>query len=366
MLKALWKKIFPGSSAKKFSAWQVELTSRCPLQCKMCSRTAYKDFFSKDMNPDDFRKLLPYLPEVEAVVLEGWGESLLHKRLLDCIGWVKEKGPRAGFVTSGMGLNESLIFELLKVGVDFMGFSLSGATPQTHNAIRVNSDLEDLQKNILTLQEMKARQNLVNPQLHIVYLLLKENIREVPALIRLARDLGIHEVILIHLIQVSNSWQEEQRVFRENGSQQFGNILKEARAKAKEWRIELQCPSLSLGEVPICAEMPLRNLYISVDGEVSPCVYLNPPVPTPFKRIFQGKEFPIEKVSFGNIFQKSFQEIWQNLQYEEFRACFTCRQEKMQEMIGTLWDPEKRKNLESFSLPPPPLPCRTCYKIEGF
>lgn len=366
MLKGLWKKIFPASPRKKFSAWQVELTSRCPLQCKMCSRTAYKEFFSKDMNLDDFQKLLPYFSEVEAVVLEGWGESLLHKHLLECIGWVKEKGPRAGFVTSGKGLNEPLICELLKVGVDFMGFSLSGATPETHNAIRVNSDLDDLKKNILTLQEMKARQNLVNPQLHIVYLLLKENILEVPALIKLARELGIKEVILIHLIQVSNSWQEEQRVFGENGSEQFENILKEAQAKAREWKIELQCPSLSFGEVPICAEKPLRNLYISVEGEVSPCVYLNPPVPTPFKRIFRKKDFPIEKVSFGNIFQKPFQEIWQTPPYREFRDCFTRRQEEMQKMIGALWDPGKRKDLESYSLPLPPVPCRTCYKIEGF
>jgi MoaA/NifB/PqqE/SkfB family radical SAM enzyme len=366
MLKGLWKKIFPASPRKRFAAWQVELTSRCPLQCKMCSRTAYKEFFSKDMSLDDFQKLLPYFSEVEAVVLEGWGESLLHKHLLECIGWVKEKGPRAGFVTSGKGLNESLIYELLKVGVDFMGFSLSGATPETHNAIRVNSDLDDLKKNILTLQEMKARQHLANPHLHIVYLLLKENILEVPALIQLARDLGIQEVILIHLIQVSNSWQEEQRVFGENGSEQFEYILQEAQAKAREWKIELHSPSLSFGEVPVCAEKPLRNLYISVEGEVSPCVYLNPPVPTPFKRIFQKKEFSIEKVSFGNVFQKPFQEIWQSPQYEEFRDCFTRRQEEMQEMIGAPWDPGKRKDLDSYCLPPPPVPCQTCYKIEGY
>jgi MoaA/NifB/PqqE/SkfB family radical SAM enzyme len=366
MLKGLWRKIFPGSPAKKFSAWQVELTSRCPLQCKMCSRTAYKEFFSKDMNPDDFQKLLPYFSEVEAVILEGWGESLLHKNLLDCIGWVKEKGPRAGFVTSGKGLNESLISELLKVGVNFMGFSLSGATPETHNAIRVNSDLEDLKKNILNLQEMKARQNLENPRLHIVYLMLKENIEEVPALIQLARDLGIKEIILIHLIHVSNSYQEEQRVFGENRSEQFEKILQEAQAKAREWKIELHCPSLSSGVVPICGENPLRNLYISVEGDVSPCVYLNPPVPSPFKRIFQGKEFPIEKVSFGNVFRTPLPEIWGNPQYEEFRACFSRRKEKMQEMTGVLLDPDKRKELQSFSLPPPPLPCRTCYKMEGF
>ena len=52
------------------------------------------------------------------------------------------------------------------------------------------------------------------------------------------------------------------------------------------------------------------NLYISAEGEVSPCVYLYPPLPSPFKRIFCGKEYWIEKVSFGNIFRDSFSAIW--------------------------------------------------------
>jgi hypothetical protein len=133
--------------------------------------------FFERYEPDDFRKLLPYLPEVEAGS-GGWGESCCTNTCSIALDGSRRKAPR-GVCNQRHGIDESLISELLKVGVDFMGFSLPGP-PQTHNAM-VNSDLKDLQ-NILTLQEMKARQNLVNPRLHIVYLLLKENIREVPAL----------------------------------------------------------------------------------------------------------------------------------------------------------------------------------------
>jgi len=331
----------------------------------MCSRTAYKDFFKDDMSLEDFKKLLPFLSEAEAVVLEGWGESLLHKHLIECIRLAKQEGPRAGFVTSGMGLNEAYISELLKAGVDFMGFSLSGATAKTHNYIRVNSDLDELVKNIHALQEMKARENLVNPQLHIVYLLLKENVREVPALIQLAQDLGIQEVILIHLSHVSNAWQEEEKLFCTDGLDDFERILQEAEEKAREGKITLHCPSLSPREIEVCAEDPLRNLYIAVDGAVSPCVYLNPPVPTPFKRIFQGREFQVEKVSFGNLFRKPLDRLWKDRDYAHFRECFARRKSHFDEISTSLWDPDRLKGLRNSPPPPSPEPCRTCYKMLG-
>ena len=82
-------------------------------------------------------------------------------------------------------------------------------------------------------------------------------------------------------------------------------------------KIRLKKPSLSAIDVPVCEENPLRNLYISADGEVSPCVYLYPPLPSPFKRIFCGKEYWMEKVSFGNIFRDPFSAIWNR---EQLRA----------------------------------------------
>ncbi|MDP3049449.1 MAG: SPASM domain-containing protein [Thermodesulfovibrionales bacterium] len=355
---------------RPFSAWQIELTTRCPLSCRMCIREEAGDWFSGDMRIDDFKKLTPYFKDVETVILEGWGESLLHKNIIEAIRLVKAEGAQAGFVTSGRVLTRDYISELITAGVDFVGFSLAGATPQTHNSIRVNSDLQSLIRHIQTFNEIKADKKTKNPKLHIIYLMLKDNISEAPALLQLAKDTGIEEVVLTNLIHVTNDWQESQRVFSGRGkgggvNKDYEEILHEAEVKAKELKINLRQPSLSPVDVPVCEENPLRNLYISVDGEVSPCVYLYPPVPSPFKRIFCGDDYEIEKVSFGNIFREPFHAIWNKKEYIEFRERFILRKRRCEEMYSPFLDIERLKRFEVTPLPDPPEQCRTCHKILG-
>jgi MoaA/NifB/PqqE/SkfB family radical SAM enzyme len=159
MTEEIFQKLFKRPRKRTFSTWQIELTTRCPLKCRMCVREGFEDWQSGDMSFDNFKRLVPYFKDVERVVLEGWGESLLHKNLIDIVELVKEKGPEVGFVTSGKGLNESYICELIDAGVDFIGFSLSGATAETHNAIRVNSDFQTLLKDIRSFSENKMKRN---------------------------------------------------------------------------------------------------------------------------------------------------------------------------------------------------------------
>jgi len=366
MIEKIFGKFLRRKKRRPFSAWQIELTTRCPLQCKMCIRAETKDWQFQDMPLEDFKKLLPYVEEVETVVLEGWGESLLHKDLLECIRLVKKEGPQVGFVTSAKGLTGNRIAELIEAGLDFIGFSIAGTTPKTHDAIRVNSHLPEVLNAIRLFNEEKTHQKADRPRMHLVFLVLKDNIHEVPELPSLARKIGIDEVILTNVCHCINTWQEQQRVFVwESDRNPYEEIVKQAEAKSRELKIRLKKPSLSAIDVPVCEENPLRNLYISADGEVSPCVYLYPPLPSPFKRIFCSKEYWQEKVSFGNIFRDPTSAIWNRGNYEQFRNRFSERERAFKELYASLWDGPKMKGAQGNVLPRPPEPCKTCHKILG-
>jgi MoaA/NifB/PqqE/SkfB family radical SAM enzyme len=320
----------------------------------------------QDMSLENFKKLLPYLKDVETVVLEGWGESLLHKDLPQCVRLVKKEGSQVGFVTCGMGLNENRVSELIGAGLDFVGFSIAGTTPETHDGIRVNSHLPEVLNAIRLFREEKKRQGLPRPKMHLVFLMVRDNIQEVLSVPSFAKEAGIDEVVLTNICHCINVWQEKNRVFVwEGAANPYEKIVKQAEEKARELNIKLKRPSLSAIDVDACEEDPLRNVYISTDGEVSPCVYLYPPLPSPFKRIFCSREYWVGRVSFGNVFEESFSRIWDSQNYRSFRNCFLERKGKLRELYFSPWDSSEMRDSRSTFLPEPPEPCKTCHKILG-
>ncbi len=366
MLKKLFGTILRREKPKTFRTWQIELTTRCPLRCRMCVREGEAPWQYRQMPLADFKKLLPDLAEVESVVLEGWGESLLHPDLAEIIRLVKQAGPRVGFVTSGFGLTRERARELIQAGVDFMGFSLAGTTPATHDAIRIHSQLPDLLAAIRLVNEEREIQGLDRPRLHIVYLMLKDNFREILSLPALAREVGIKEIVLINICHTVTPWQEAQQVFsKEEGSDGNEAFIRQAEEQARKWGILLKKSALSVSGSAICAENPLENLYISAEGEVAPCVYSHPPLPSPFKRLFRGQEVPVEKVSFGNIFREPFAAIWEGGDYTAFRDRFSQREKEYRAFYRSLSDGRMKDPQHGFSLSAPPVPCQSCHKILG-
>jgi MoaA/NifB/PqqE/SkfB family radical SAM enzyme len=341
--------------ARPFFAWQIELTTRCSLRCRMCIREGAVNWQGRDMKLEDFRGLSPYFSNVETIVLQGWGEPLLYTNLIEAVRIAREKGARAGFVTSGANIEREFTSELIDAGTDFIGFSLAGATAKTHNAIRLNSDFEVLLGTIRFFNEVKERKKLDKPRLHIVYLMLKDNMADVPVLVDLAKSAGINDIILTNLIHITNKWQEEQRIFSctDPPPKDFEALLRVAETEAKKFKVNLRFPALRPADVPVCEENPLKNIYISSEGEVSPCVYLSPPVPSPFKRVYCGNTCETEKASFGNIFREPFGKVWSNHAYAEFRSCFKKRLKKHKGLSPADTNRE------------PPTGCRTCHKILG-
>jgi MoaA/NifB/PqqE/SkfB family radical SAM enzyme len=202
--------------------------------------------------------------------------------------------------------------------------------------------------------------------MHLVFLMVKDNVLDVPIVPSLAKGLGIGEVILTNICHTINAWQEEQRVFAWGcGENKYEEIVREAETNGKKLNIRIKRPSLSATDVSVCEENPLKNLYISAEGEVSPCVYLYPPLPSPFKRIFCSETHWVDKVSFGNIFRQPFSTIWDSENYTNFRNCFIKRKETFKEVYLSFWDKTWMKHLEETAYPKPPHSCSTCHKILG-
>jgi MoaA/NifB/PqqE/SkfB family radical SAM enzyme len=375
-----FSKLFSLRHRRQFFAWQIEITTRCPLSCRMCIRHGLSEWISADMSFNNFEKLIPYFHDVEAIILQGWGEPLLHNDLCAMVRAAKggtgsgrgsprlarAQSPSVGFVTSGKGLTGDYSAGLIDAGIDFVGFSFAGSTAKTHEAIRINSDFQELVHAVDAFNELKKKRGLPGLRTHIVYLMLKDNLNDIPALPRLARDIGIKEIVLTNVIHVTNAWQDAQRIFSCDGHDDTGEILSAAEEEARKLGVHLRRPALSPIETPVCAENPLTNLYISSAGDVSPCVFLYPPTSPRFTRIFCGQKHQVAQVCFGNLFSEPFSDTWKKADYAAFRDIFARRLRLSQEAFSTFFVTGTTKEHDpDVPLPEPPLPCRTCHKMLG-
>lgn len=87
----------------------VETTTRCNLKCRMCVKQSGDGGICEgDISPAVFAALEPALPHVEALVLNGIGEPLLHPGLEEFIRRAKELMPAGswvGFQSNGLLLD---------------------------------------------------------------------------------------------------------------------------------------------------------------------------------------------------------------------------------------------------------------------
>ncbi|HEU4383476.1 MAG TPA: radical SAM protein [Anaeromyxobacteraceae bacterium] len=367
-----WLTKLAGRSRRRFAAWQIELTTRCPLDCRMCIRQG-REWRNADMRLEDFARLAPLLRDVETVVLQGWGEPLLRRDLVEVVRLAKRAGgerapgeaPAVGFVTSGQGLDRRRAEALVDAGLDFIGFSLAGATPEVHGAIRVRSDLDEVVEAAQALAAAKRERGLDRPRVHAVCLMVKDNVHQLPQLPEVARRMGAVELVLTNLVDVSDAWQDGQRVFAENGEEAHRQALEETERRARQAGLAFRRPSLSPRVTAVCEENPLRNLYLTVEGDAVPCVYLCPPVPEQFPRWFCGAEHQASRVRFGNLLREPLDAVWASPAYAAFRDRFDrrLRRHRLLSSVGRAW--RAGAAVAEADLPAPPEPCRICHKMLG-
>jgi MoaA/NifB/PqqE/SkfB family radical SAM enzyme len=235
--------------------------------------------------------------------------------------------------------------QIIDDGVDLVSLSLAGATAHTHNSRRIGSRFNEAIEKIERLQELKKRLRSDSPRILLLFMMFKDNLGELPKAVRLAEQVGASGLVATNLDYVGHAVMDELTAFScQDPPENAQSKVAEALELAERLSVEFTVLPLGLGRARLCSEDPLNNLYVSEDGQVSPCVYLNPPM-AEVPRIFCGKETVISRISFGNITEQSLPEIWKSEGYSSFRA-------QLKELAKG-----RSSNL--------PEVCRTCYKAYG-
>jgi MoaA/NifB/PqqE/SkfB family radical SAM enzyme len=348
--------------ARPFEAFQLEVTTRCNLKCVMCPVTVLADHWpARDMSWETFERIAQAFERVKWVHLQGWGEPLLHRRLFDMIERAKRAGCKVGFTTNGTRLTPQTDARLLDVGLDLLAVSIAGASRRTHEAVRVGSDFAKLVENLRRLLRLRAERGKQRPKVEVFFLMTPANLAELPRAVELAADLGADELVATNLDYVITSGLDELRAYSSSPpAQACREALDAARAAARKSGLAFRPYPLQFREMAVCDLNPLKLLYFSADGAVSPCVYTSLAGLREMPRVFEGRALETPAVSFGNVNERPLTEIWESPAYREFRGRFARRVAGAGlALLGAAAGAAPDEEL------PAPEACRTCPKLYG-
>ena len=312
---------------------QVEVTTCCNSSCIYCPHTLMGSRWKNmHMSLDLFLKLIPFIRYTKLIYLQGWGEPLLNQEIFEMIRICKDNGKSVGLTTNGMLLSEEIIRKLIDLKVDILGISLAGTRATTHNKIRQGTDFNVIISNLDKLSAMKCEAGSHVPALHLAYIMLTSNFHEIKEIVPIAKRLGVRQIILSNLSLILDPELCSEAVFNDSGrADYYSKSLETTKALAEREGIVFEYNGPFLNDSSQhCTENVCNSCVINAEGEVLPCVFLNPLLcayldsggKKPAGYVFKNESYPLEGFSFGNIRHDSFTRIWQCSRYAAFRDLF--------------------------------------------
>lgn len=303
---------------------QIEPVGQCNLRCQMCPI-----LFRKDGPPHgppafmpfgDFTKLLDQFPTVREVQLQGLGEPMMHPRFFEMVRYAKERGIQVSTNSNLSLLNARRAAMAVASGLDRLHISIDGATAATYERIRVRAHFDRVLANLEHLVAAKQQAGSDHPHVRLVVVVMRQNLPELPDLVRLAHRWSMEEIFVQHLAHdfAESSLPADYLPMREfvqaqtlleESPERIAHYFDEARRVAEELGMPLRLPRTRPHRHPpgtpgrTRCDWPWSGAYLSYQGYAMPCCMVATP----------------DRSNFGNMTAHGVREIWDGEAYRAFR-----------------------------------------------
>jgi len=327
-LKKLFRRTYPDLD------WiQVGVTSRCNAACIYCPHKSLKKIWKgRDLDLDVFKRLSPAFSRTDLVYLQGWGEPLLHPGFFEMLKTVKDQGSLAGLTSNATLLSDENIRRLVDSGLDILSLSVAGVDHE-NDRVRKGTTLRKVMSSIESVHRIKSSTGSSTPHIHLAYMLLRSGLGKVPEMPGFFNSLGVDQIVVSSLTLALDSDMEKEMYLAdsEEGFKKVKDSLVEMKNRVDEPEnmfFHVFNPNMPGDE---CSENIHKACYMSVEGDLRPCVYTDFPDLGPgIFRHFKGQKYPLLNLDFGNIRERPFNKIWSDSDYAQFREDFSRNRFKKQ------------------------------------
>jgi MoaA/NifB/PqqE/SkfB family radical SAM enzyme len=319
----------------------IEPTNRCNLNCVTCIRHSWDEPLD-EMSDEIFFNIIEHLQRLPLplqVFFGGLGEPLSHPNIINMVRAAKKLGATVDLITNGTLLKKTLAMQLIDAGLDMLWLSLDGATPESYRDVRLGAALPEVLANLQDFRYARwaahspvSLDQFLQPQLGIVFVAMKRNIEDLPAVMSLASRLGAIRFLVTNVLPYTPEMQDEVLYARTLSEAVYANAsvtpslempkmdinskTREVLFHALRGGHSLNIAGGSLDERNNrCPFIEKGSLSIRWDGEVSPCLALL----HDHKTYVHGCERSLKRHSVGNVSNESIENIWRKTEYIAFR-----------------------------------------------
>ncbi len=303
---------------------QLEPVGQCNLRCQMCPIQFRRDGAPHGppafMQFEVFTRLIDQMPALRLLHLQGLGEPMMHPRFADMVAYAVRHGIRVTTNSNLTMLNPQRAERCITSGLDTVHVSLDGATAATYERIRVRARLDRTLRNIELLLAARRRLGSSRPSLRMVVVVMRQNLHELPDLVRLAGRYEMDAVFVQHLChdfgeaslpahyRPMRDFVQAQTLLEEDTGrieEHFGAARRVAEELNVELRLPRTRPRLHAVGTPGSerCDWPWHGPYISYQGLSMPCCMIATP----------------DRMNFGSMAEQGVAAIWNSAAYEAFR-----------------------------------------------
>jgi radical SAM protein with 4Fe4S-binding SPASM domain len=244
----------------------------------------------------------------------------MHPRFADMVAYATRRGIRVTTNSNLTLLNADRAERCGTSGLDTIHVSIDGASAEVYERIRVRARLDRVLRNVELIQNTKQKLGSDRPHLRMVTVVMRQNLHELPDLVRLAHRYAMESLFVQHLCHDFREsslpsqyrpmleFVEEQTLLGEDAAR-VEHYFAAAREVAQEVGLDLRLPRThkrlhapgTLG--PDRCDWPWHGPYVSYQGLVMPCCMIASP----------------DRLNFGSMAEKGVDAVWNGEEYESFR-----------------------------------------------
>lgn len=321
---------------------EVDPSNVCNHACNFCL-SSYVHPGRQMLDELTILRISRELTEVgtKAVNWTGGGEPTVNPYLSKAITWIGlHSDVKMGLFTNGTLLDKHGLLDAIVLYLSWVRISVDSGSPETYNRIRHASQWNDWNTMVANLKKLIARNSYSSSPIDIGvgFVVTPDNIDDVVPFARFFKDFDL---------TYCQFKPEIVNIEREHGKQRSGNFWNEAASRLQDAKSILgdkfQINGYKLEDLRIRPEDYGRSYRKCLGSQVSPCVGAE-------GRVYvctNHRGHP--QYSYGSIHEKSFPDIWRDMQtraaimhqidnVEKFACCTKlCKPHESNKMLWELY-----------------------------